>query len=1254
MGKNLYILVLFVLSLSYICNAQWVTLDNVSLPGSKAEVQLITDTPAETIIKVDLPGFYIKNFLADGKTYQNVSIGDEAIVSESGSPELPYIAKVLAIPDNGTVEVEILETGPVQKFRDINVPPSRESWLEGKPETPYAENVQYYSSENLYPSTAARVEDPAIFRDFRIARVSVFPIRYSPARHELEVVSSITVRVKYLPGIGINPLTTLRRPIAPTFGKLYRSFIFNYPQVLQRDYNGLETGTELMLCIMPDAFVNTFLTYADWKIKSGTQIHITKFSDIGANQNDPLIIKNHIQFAYENWVIPPTHVLIIGDQGTAPVKFVTLQGWNFVNEDYFVELEGNDYLPELFIGRFTNQNDYELQVMVNKFMNYERHPYVDDISWYKKATVCSNNAYASQVETKRFAAFRMMGYGYTVDTLMSDGTWSGSGCSMDLSDVIATINEGITYLNYRGEGWTDGWHANCYYFSTSDVAGLNNGQKLTFVTSIGCGVAGFNGGESFGEEWIQLGTPTAPRGACAFLGPTSNTHTAYNNEIDKGIYTGMFQEGISSPGEALLRGKLNMYNVFGGVDPFVEYHYKIYCALGDPSLHVWKNVPRSVVVTYPDTIAVGYSQVQVVVNNSTGRVGGARVCITGTDFFTMAYTDPNGVALLDVDVPTECQLSFTVCGDVVYPFEATIQTIPAVENIAPLLNPEIIDLDGNSDGLVNPNENCTIAFTLKNWGNTTSYNVTATLSLPDTIDYVDVVTPGPINFGNIAVGDSVVGSPFQFYVHSDCPVGFTIPFTLHVESQTASWDYFSMQPVHGCQLKYLEFQVDDSGNILNNYRMDPGETVNVSMKILNSGDDTAPEITGILTCNDEYITILDSTGNFGTLLPDSARINFSDHFVVKVSQNCPLQYEAGYTIKLMTENGLYPYTVVDTFIIPVAQPSHFDPTGPDQYGYYAYSVDDTLWRQSPQFDWVDITTIGTQISRPPAPNSSNFTQTVNLPFTFKYYGNNFTQVRISSDGWIAFGSGTQTNSENLALPNPDDISNMVAGFWDDLFSTDPGETGRLFYYTDAANHRFIISWDQVGHVSDYTDQETFQIILLDPQFYSTTTGDGEIIMQYNVVEEPGSCTVGIENNTEDIGLDYVFDEIYDVTATQLQNSFAIKFTTDTPLIVSVKGQEAVRNLIPEKYSLDQNYPNPFNPETHIRYSLPEAGYTSLKIYRVDGQLIKVLCDDYQPAGRYEKVWDGSNDHGIKVSSGVYFYRLSTGKFTQVKKMLFIK
>ncbi|MDZ7625668.1 MAG: C25 family cysteine peptidase [Ignavibacteriaceae bacterium] len=114
----------------------------------------------------------------------------------------------------------------------------------------------------------------------------------------------------------------------------------------------------------------------------------------------------------------PTHILIIGDYGSvtgnAPVKYWTGSGWTFVNEDYFVELEGNDYFPEMMIGRFTNYNgtngggEQILQVMVNKFLKYEKYPYTAKTDWYKKGTVCSNDYYASQVETKRFTAQRML------------------------------------------------------------------------------------------------------------------------------------------------------------------------------------------------------------------------------------------------------------------------------------------------------------------------------------------------------------------------------------------------------------------------------------------------------------------------------------------------------------------------------------------------------------------------------------------------------------------------------------------------------------------------------------------------------------------------------------------------------------------------------------------------------------------------------------------------------------------------------
>ncbi|MFC1558519.1 YCF48-related protein, partial [candidate division KSB1 bacterium] len=94
--------------------------------------------------------------------------------------------------------------------------------------------------------------------------------------------------------------------------------------------------------------------------------------------------------------------------------------------------------------------------------------------------------------------------------------------------------------------------------------------------------------------------------------------------------------------------------------------------------------------------------------------------------------------------------------------------------------------------------------------------------------------------------------------------------------------------------------------------------------------------------------------------------------------------------------------------------------------------------------------------------------------------------------------------------------------------------------------------------------------------------------------------------------------------------------------------------LPDKFRLEQNYPNPFNPETVIRYQLPTPSKVSLKIYNIMGQEVKMLVNAYQINGYYSVKWDGTNNLGIKVASGVYIYLIQTGSFVDVKKMIFLQ
>lgn len=94
---------------------------------------------------------------------------------------------------------------------------------------------------------------------------------------------------------------------------------------------------------------------------------------------------------------------------------------------------------------------------------------------------------------------------------------------------------------------------------------------------------------------------------------------------------------------------------------------------------------------------------------------------------------------------------------------------------------------------------------------------------------------------------------------------------------------------------------------------------------------------------------------------------------------------------------------------------------------------------------------------------------------------------------------------------------------------------------------------------------------------------------------------------------------------------------------------------PTTYSLEQNYPNPFNPSTVIEYQVPDDGdMVTLQIFDLAGRHIRTLVNEPKDAGTYKVFWDGSDAVGRRVASGMYVYRMKSGSFVSVKKMIMIK
>lgn len=95
-------------------------------------------------------------------------------------------------------------------------------------------------------------------------------------------------------------------------------------------------------------------------------------------------------------------------------------------------------------------------------------------------------------------------------------------------------------------------------------------------------------------------------------------------------------------------------------------------------------------------------------------------------------------------------------------------------------------------------------------------------------------------------------------------------------------------------------------------------------------------------------------------------------------------------------------------------------------------------------------------------------------------------------------------------------------------------------------------------------------------------------------------------------------------------------------------------FIPLEYSLSQNFPNPFNPTTSIQYTLSHSAETKLEIFNILGQKVRTLVNEFQKIGTYSIFWDGTDESGKGISSGVYYYRLKANSFSSVKKMTFVK
>lgn len=163
-----------------------------------------------------------------------------------------------------------------------------------------------------------------------------------------------------------------------------------------------------------------------------------------------------------------------------------------------------------------------------------------------------------------------------------------------------------------------------------------------------------------------------------------------------------------------------------------------------------------------------------------------------------------------------------------------------------------------------------------------------------------------------------------------------------------------------------------------------------------------------------------------------------------------------------------------------------------------------------------------------------------------------------------------------------------------------------------------------------------------------TEGDFFVVLHWRP-DTPGDPGVGQDSNTV-LYRSFWYSSLYGWNFTN-DGEWMMRVVVTTTTGIKEIGSDGVR---PAKYELLGNYPNPFNATTDIKFLVPNAGDVKIEIFNIKGQLIKTLIDDYIEPGVYSKTWDGSDNSGSPVASGVYFYKLTASGNIDTRKMVLMK
>lgn len=450
---------------------------------------------------------------------QKINIDKGSPLLKKGAPDLPKVNFSIIIPNQKNSEIEILASDYIE-LPSMDIAPSKGQLLRSinPASIPFTYGEEYQKNA-FYPQEIALLNTPYILRDFRGQTVQINPVQYNPISKVMRVYTSMRIKVKYQGISNINTITQAEFPkkLDEVFDGIYQNQFINYTAMKKTRYTPvIENGS--LLILSPAIFLNDLAPFIKWKEMKGIKTYLVNVDTIagGINENSIAAVA---KYYYENMQI--ANMILIGDNTSIPAKNENYANPNLAgpSDIAYAYINNNDHYPEFVVGRFSGENNLEIQSIVTRSLEYEKTPNTNGNWMSQQLGIASeqgtgdDNQYDYQhihdIVDSNKNQYNYTGYYELYDGVQSQG-WNDAAGYPDATMFENNVNSGVSLINYAGHGGANGIVTTG--FSSSEVPFLTNVGKLPFFFVVGCSPGRFVNLSCFAEALIRAGSSSVPIG----------------------------------------------------------------------------------------------------------------------------------------------------------------------------------------------------------------------------------------------------------------------------------------------------------------------------------------------------------------------------------------------------------------------------------------------------------------------------------------------------------------------------------------------------------------------------------------------------------------------------------------------------------------------------------------------------------------------------------------------------------------------